>query len=89
MFSLTFYFFIMATLAFVASSRRSLFMKTGGHGVDFRYLPIHQAKSSENFPRIVQIAGIYPQVKPEDIFAPPPSLPVKKGKIHIKYHSSL
>jgi hypothetical protein len=54
-------------------------MKSGGHGVDFKYLPVHQAKPSENFPRIVQIAGIYPGIKPEELFAPPPSLPVKKG----------
>lgn len=59
-----------------------LSMKSGGHGDGFRYLPVHQAKPSENFPRIVQIAGIYPSINPEDIFAPPPSLPVKKGHLN-------
>ncbi len=56
-----------------------LLMKSGGHGVEFRYLPIHQAKETENFPRILQIAGVYPQITADQIRAPAKSVTPIKG----------
>jgi hypothetical protein len=66
-----------------------LIMKFGSHGTDFKYIPIHQGKERENFPRIVQIAGIYPELSPEDLLAPPPSLPVRRGTKLVIITSSL
>jgi hypothetical protein len=57
------------------------FQEYGTHGVDFKYIPIHQAKQQENFPRIIQIAGMYPDISPDQIFAPPTSLPAGKGSL--------
>ena len=69
------------SLAKSTSSQLVMQINSGGHGIGFKYLPIHQAKPSENFPRIIQIAGIYPDLTPEDLYAPPPSFPSKKGFI--------
>ena len=54
-------------------------LKSGGHGDGFKYIPIHQAKELEHFPRIVPIAGVYPELTPQDLMAPCPSLPFRKG----------
>lgn len=56
-----------------------LSMRSGGHGDGFKFIPIHQAKQLENFPRIVPIAGVYPDITPQDLLAPSPTLPVRKG----------
>ena len=54
-------------------------IKPGGHGDGFKYIPIHQAKQLENFPRIVPIAGVYPELTPQDLMTPSPGLPFRKG----------
>lgn len=51
-------------------SNRQVTMKSGLHGENFKYLPILQGKKKSNFPRIIQIAGIYPNISPEQLLAP-------------------
>ena len=54
-------------------------IRSGSHGEGFKYIPIHQAKELENFPRIIPIAGVYPDLTPQDLLAPTPTLPFRKG----------
>ena len=42
----------------------------GKHGENFKYLSIMKGRSSQNFPRTIPIAGMYPEVTPDDIMAP-------------------
>jgi hypothetical protein len=42
----------------------------GLHGQNFKYLSIIKGKQSVHFPRTVPIAGVYPELTPEDILAP-------------------
>jgi hypothetical protein len=43
---------------------------SGKHGSNFKYLPILQGDPDEPFPRIIHIAGIYPHLTVEQLFAP-------------------
>lgn len=61
------------------ASSAILAARPGGHGDGFKFIPIHQAKQLENFPRIVPIAGVFPDITPQDLLAPSPTLPVSKG----------
>jgi hypothetical protein len=45
-------------------------MKSGLHGDGFRFMPIIQGNDEEHFPRIVSIAGEYPEVTPEQLMSP-------------------
>jgi len=44
--------------------------KMGLHGTGSRFLPVHQLKSDEITPRIIQIAGVYPGLSVEEFIAP-------------------
>ena len=77
--------FVLSFAGVAYCLRFSLNMKSGGHGVDFKYIPIHNARETENFPRIVQIAGIYPDLSADDLLAPPQSLPVRRGILYLLY----
>ena len=48
----------------------SLSMKSGQHGQGFKFLPLERGGKKYHFPRIVQIAGVYPDLSPEDLMAP-------------------
>jgi hypothetical protein len=52
------------------SRRSSLLMATGYHGENFKFMSILKGSSDDHFPRIVQIAGAFPGLTPEDIMAP-------------------
>lgn len=52
------------------SRQSKLQMKLGRHGENFKYLTVFKGKSSEHFPRTVPIAGMYPELTPEDVLAP-------------------
>lgn len=55
-----------------------LSMKSGGHGQNFKYLPLIQGSDDELFPRILKIAGAYPSLTPDELMSPisSPSPPV-------------
>jgi Rubisco Assembly chaperone C-terminal domain len=61
-----FAFFLLA----VCCQSFQLSMKTGGHAQNFKFLPLLRGSRSFHFPRIVQIAGIYPDITAEELFAP-------------------
>jgi len=48
---------------------------SGRHGEGFRFMPMIKATSKEHFPRILQIAGVYPDLTPEELLAPGPAQP--------------
>lgn len=48
---------------------------SGRHGEGFRFMPMIKATSKEHFPRILQIAGVYPELTPEELLAPGPAQP--------------
>lgn len=48
----------------------SLAMAMGGHGTQFKFLPIIRGTPEEHFPRIIHIAGVYPHLTYEDLLAP-------------------
>ena len=54
-------------------------MKGGLHGDGFRYLQIEQGKRLTNFPRIIPIAGVYPEITPEQLLAPAAASEAKFG----------
>ena len=54
-------------------------MKIGNHGEDFKYLPLSRIGSSEYYPRILPIAGVYPTTTIEEIMAPIASPSPLKG----------
>lgn len=56
--------------AVLRQSRNNLSMKSGGHGQGFRYLPTERGGRKYHFPRIIQIAGVYPDLSPEELLAP-------------------
>jgi hypothetical protein len=58
--------------------RHDLAMKSGGHGQGFKFLPLERGGRKFHFPRIVQIAGVYPELTAEDLLAPKsfPAAPV-------------
>eukprot|EP01036_Dinobryon_divergens_P036532 gene36532-47589_t len=45
-------------------------MKFGGHNQDFKFLPMIRGSQDEHFPRIIHIAGVYPNLTPEQLLAP-------------------
>ena len=53
----------------------------GKHGENFKYLSIMKGKSSQHFPRTIPIAGMYPEVTPEDIMAPAQCPLIMPGQI--------
>ena len=59
---------------------RGLEMKSGGHGQGFKFLPLERGGRKFHFPRIVQIAGVFPDLTPEELMAPSsvPAAPVGK-----------
>jgi Rubisco Assembly chaperone C-terminal domain len=54
----------------VISESFNLAMKTGGHAQNFKFLPLLRGSRSFHFPRIIQIAGVYPDLTPDDLLAP-------------------
>jgi hypothetical protein len=54
-------------------------MKAGGHGEGFRYLPMQKGGRRDHFPRIIQIAGVYPDLTPEELYAPTSAPAAKVG----------
>ena len=54
----------------VISESFNLAMKTGGHAQNFKFLPLLRGSSSFHFPRIIQIAGVFPDLTPDDLLAP-------------------
>lgn len=42
----------------------------GLHGTNFKFMPVVQNRQDEYFPRMVQVAGVYPGVTRDDFFAP-------------------
>ena len=57
-------------LILVAQRYLQLTMKSGGHAQNFKFLPLFRGSRSLHFPRIIQIAGVYPEMTPEDLLAP-------------------
>jgi len=53
----------------------------GSHGKNFKYMPIVKGKKTEYFPRIVPIAGVYPDITAEQLLAPYSDPPVAPGVI--------
>eukprot|EP01040_Poterioochromonas_malhamensis_P002487 gene2487-2644_t len=50
----------------------------GFHGQDFHYLPIYSPEDEVQYPRILHIAGIYPNLTPHELMmpqSPPPAQP--------------
>lgn len=45
-------------------------MALGLHGQKFKFMPMTRGSTEDHFPRIIQIAGVYPGVTPEDVMAP-------------------
>lgn len=56
-----------------------LSMRFGGHGQGFNFLPLYRSDRDEHYPRIVKIAGVYPQLTIDDFFAPVSSPAAPKG----------
>lgn len=46
---------------------------SGGHGEGFHFIPMIRTGRKDHFPRIIQIAGVYPDITPDDLLAPPQS----------------
>ena len=64
------------------SSPSPLKMATlGKHGENFKYLSIMKGKNSQHFPRTIPIAGMYPEVTPEDLMAPAQCPLIMPGRI--------
>ena len=55
------------------------------HGKNFKYLPILKGKKKEYFPRIVPIAGVYPELTEESLMAPYSEPPVSPGSIRYDF----
>ena len=56
-----------------------LSMKSGGHAQNFRFLPLLRGSKSFHFPRIIQIAGVFPGLTLEELMAPTSSPPASAG----------
>ena len=54
-------------------------LASGRHGDNFKYMSVIQGSKSEHFPRIVQIAGLYPGLTPEELMAPSSSPAAEPG----------
>ncbi|CAM9606364.1 unnamed protein product, partial [Phaeothamnion confervicola] len=52
----------------------------GLHGTGSRYMPIVQIKSSQEYPRTVAVAGVYPGLTPDEFLTPQSSEPAELGK---------
>jgi hypothetical protein len=52
------------------SIKTQLNMKSGGHGEHFRFLPLVRGTNEDHFPRIIKIAGVYPDITLEQLLAP-------------------
>lgn len=50
-------------------------MASGSHGENFRFLPTIRGSRDEHFPRIIHIAGVYPEITPNQLLAPLPLSP--------------
>ena len=56
-------------------SRHSVALKMGPddlglHAQNFKFMPIIQGSTNDHFPRIIQIAGVYPSLSYDDLMAP-------------------
>jgi hypothetical protein len=62
----------------ICSALLSKSTRSGLHGQNFKFLPIIQGNPKKHFPRIVCIAGVYPDLSPEELMAPSssPAAPV-------------
>lgn len=58
----------------------SMTASMGRHGENFKYLPILRGSPSNHFPRIVYIAGVYPELSPEDLLTPVSPPAAKPGQ---------
>jgi hypothetical protein len=45
-------------------------MKSGGHGENFKFLPMHKGSNEDHYPRIIKVAGVFPNLLPENLLAP-------------------
>eukprot|EP00640_Fibrocapsa_japonica_P006508 CAMPEP_0113943122 /NCGR_PEP_ID=MMETSP1339-20121228/19190_1 /TAXON_ID=94617 /ORGANISM="Fibrocapsa japonica" /LENGTH=183 /DNA_ID=CAMNT_0000947899 /DNA_START=201 /DNA_END=752 /DNA_ORIENTATION=- /assembly_acc=CAM_ASM_000762 len=45
-------------------------VQEGTHGVGNRYMPCTQLRNIDIQPRIIQVAGVWPDLSPEDVMAP-------------------
>lgn len=57
-------------LLVVVSESFNLQMKSGSHAQNFKFLPLLRGTKTVHFPRIVRIAGVYPDLSPEDLLEP-------------------
>lgn len=53
-----------------STSLKVLEMKSGGHGENFKFLPIIKGSNEDHYPRIIKIAGVFPNLSPESLLAP-------------------
>lgn len=53
-----------------SSKLRISLARTGQHGTGFKYLPLLRGSPDEHFPRIIHIAGVYPELTLEEVLAP-------------------
>ena len=64
----------------MSSQSANIQMGMGVHGENFKYLSIVKGRANDHFPRVIQIAGVYPELTPEDILAPPQSQLLMPGE---------
>uniref|UniRef100_A0A7S0SS11 Rubisco accumulation factor 1 C-terminal domain-containing protein n=1 Tax=Chromulina nebulosa TaxID=96789 RepID=A0A7S0SS11_9STRA len=51
------------------NQRLNMEIQIGRHGQNFKYLPTYRANGDEYYPRTLPIAGTYPNITPEELFA--------------------
>lgn len=58
------------------TTHQKLTMATGGHNQGFKFIPTTKLERDEFWPQILPIAGVYGEMTPEQLYAPPrPALP--------------
>ena len=63
----------------MTSPRAGLQMKTGGHGENFRFMPITKLAPDEYWPQILPIAGILGEMTAEELYSPPQVIKPEQG----------
>lgn len=54
-------------------------MASGKHGDNFKYMSVVQGSKDEHFPRIIQIAGMFPGLSPDELLGPSSSPAAEPG----------
>jgi len=54
----------------VKSDQTTTSMQGGTHGQNFKFLPVIRGSMDEHFPRIIPIAGVFPDISVEQVLAP-------------------